>query len=335
MKNKNVINFAIYGCGNVANVHVQSLLEMEDANLVGVADINYERAVAFADKYRVKAFEDLNAVLSSDDIDAVCICTPSGTHADLAIEALRCGKHVVLEKPMALTVSDCDRIIEACRNSEHKLMVISQLRAMPDVQRARSIIQSGALGKITFVEARMKYYRDESYYRGSWRGTKAMDGGGALMNQGVHGVDLLLYLCGGVKRVQSSVRTLIHDIEVEDTAAAICEFESGALGVIEATTSVYPGFNRVFEVCGSEGSLILTEGRLVRVVTKNGKINVDNSVEETNRANDATKLEITGHKNQIGNFVKVLLGDSEREYCDEYQGKNAVALIEEIYKKSM
>ena len=155
------------------------------------------------------------------------------------------------------------------------------------------------------------------------------------MNQGIHGVDLLCYLLGRVKNVQSFVRTMVHDIEVEDTAVAICEFESGALGVIEATTSVYPGFNRRIEICGSEGSILIKEGQIERLVLKKDHVDIETVIAENDDARDPTKNDITGHKNQIGGFVRAILGEKDVEWCDEYQGRIAVDVIERIYKNSM
>ena len=332
--NNGKVGYAIYGCGNIANVHAQSLHEISSVELIGAADISCERSRDFAKKYGIGTFQSYDELLDCEAVDVVTICTPSGTHADLAVEALQRGKNVILEKPMALTVEDCDRIIEAVEKSGKKLTVISQLRASEDIKRAKKIIDSGKLGKLTFCEVRMKYYRAPEYYQDSWHGTAKMDGGGALMNQGIHGVDILLYLCGSVNKVQSSVRTIFHDIEVEDTAAAVLEFESGALGVIEATTSVYPGFNRIFEVCGSDGSLIIKEGRIERISTRDGSIHEQNSIGNTENAADATKTDIALHKAQIANFTDIILGDTTLEYCDAYQGKAAVELIKKIYNVS-
>ena len=180
----------------------------------------------------------------------------------------------------------------------------------------------------------MKYYRSEEYYRGSWHGTKEMDGGGALMNQGIHGVDLLSYLCGEIKSVQSNVRTLVHDIEVEDTSVAVLEFENGALGVIEAATSAYPGFNRRIEICGDRGSVILKEGNIERLILRDDGIDETYVIEDHDSANNATVLDIIGHQNQISDFVDALNGDGSVELCDEYQGMKAVEIIERIYKAS-
>lgn len=330
------IRFAIYGCGLIANTHVRALQSMEKAEIAGVCDLKPERAREFANKYGVeRVFQNYNEVLDSPDVDVVCVCTPSGTHAELGIMALERGKNVVLEKPMAITVADCDKIIAAKEKSGKRVLVISQLRAHADVRRAKSIIDSGALGKLCVCDVFMKYYRPETYYHSSWRGTKAMDGGGALMNQGIHGVDILLHLCGDVKDVRSIVRTQYHDIEVEDTAVAILEFENGAVGMIETTTCAYPGFNRRIEISGSDGSIVLNEGALERLVLRNEGVNEYTPIEISEKASDPRISDITDHKNQISEFVEVLLGDETIAYCDEHEGRRAVALIEKIYNSSL
>lgn len=162
-----------------------------------------------------------------------------------------------------------------------------------------------------------------------------MDGGGALMNQGIHGVDILLHLCGDVKDVRSIVRTQYHDIEVEDTAVAILEFENGAVGMIETTTCAYPGFNRRIEISGSDGSIVLNEGALERLVLRNEGVNEYTPIEISEKASDPRISDITDHKNQISEFVEVLLGDETIAYCDEHEGRRAVALIEKIYNSSL
>ena len=336
MNNKDSFGFAVFGCGTISDVHARAILEIENAHFVGAADIVHSRAVAFAEKYGGVAFSDYAELLASDEVDAVCICTPSGTHADLAIEALYAGKSVVLEKPMAINVKDCDRIIEACRKTNRKLMVISQMRERPDIIRAKEIIDSGRLGKIVLCNLQMKYYRPEEYYRGSWRGTKAMDGGGALMNQGIHGIDIISYLLGEIKpeSCQSLVRTSLHDIEVEDTAVAICEFKRGALGMISATTSVYPGFSRVIEVCGSRGSIIIRDGQMERLVLADENIDTTYDIAESEGKSNNAVIATEWHKRQICKFIKALQGEETSGLCDAYQGRIAVDLIEKIYNST-
>ena len=331
------LGFAIYGCGMISPVHANSVLELEDAELIGVVDICCERAADFADKYKVRTFSDYSELLQSDEVDVVCICTPSGTHADLAIEALRAKKNVILEKPMAITVEDCDKIIAACEESGNRLMVISQMREKPDIIRAKEIIDSGKLGKIVLCNLQMKYYRSPEYYKGSWRGTKEMDGGGALMNQGVHGIDVISYLCGKIKpkSCQSLVRTLVHDIEVEDTAVAICEFESGALGIITGTTSVYPGFSREIEICGSAGTILIRDGQIERLVIKEDGIDESYDVTEGEGKKNAAAVPTKWHKLQIARFIRAINGEDVPDLCDQHQGKIAVELIKRIYENSI
>ena len=337
MENKKKLGFAIYGCGMISGVHANSVLEIEGAELIGAADIRYERAADFAKNHNIRVFSDYNDILRCDEVDVVCICTPSGTHADLAIQALKAKKHVVLEKPMAITVEDCDRIIATCDECEKRLMVISQMREKPDIIRAKEIIDSGKLGKIVLCNLQMKYYRSPEYYKGSWRGTKEMDGGGALMNQGVHGIDIISYLCGKIKpkSCQSLVRTLVHDIEVEDTAVAICEFESGALGIITGTTSVYPGFSREIEICGSGGSILIRDGQIERLVIKEDGIDETYDVTEGEGKKDASAVPTKWHRLQIARFINAINGQDVPDLCDQHQGKIAVELIKRIYANSI
>ena len=330
MKN---INFAIYGCGVIAGFHALALNEVEGATLYACADFKPSFAEDFAKNHDCLFHADFDALLSDENVDAICICTPSGTHASLAIKALEADKSVVLEKPMAINVEDCDKIIAAAEKSKGKITVISQLRTSPDIIRARDIVCSGKIGKILIADLTMKYYRAPAYYEGSWRGTKKMDGGGALMNQGIHGVDLLQYIVGPVKNVQSVVRTLSHDIEVEDCAVASLEFESSALGVIIASTATHPGFERLMRINGTRGAIEIVEDKIVRLV-------IDGVEEECEKfsgisgSSSNTSLSISGHKNQLSTFVRVLNGENV-EYVDQHEGRLAVDIIERIYKNSI
>lgn len=324
---------AIYGCGTIAEVHARAIAEGESCELFAVCDLNYEAARSFAKKHGVVTFPDLDGLLSSDEVDVVSICTPNGTHAPLAIRALLSGKHVILEKPMAISTAECDEIIDAASKSGRKITVISQMRTSPDVLGAKEIIESGKLGKIILAELNMRYFRPEEYFKGSWRGTKKMDGGGALMNQGVHGVDLLSYLLGEAKSVSSIVRTLFHNIEVEDTAVAALEFESGALGVITATTAAHPGFDREIKIYGTRGALELREDKLVRLIV-DGKEHPCEEFVSVGGAGSNLLLDYTGHKRQISSFVRAVRGE-RTSYVNEHDGRRAVSLIERIYNNSI
>ena len=326
------INFAVFGCGVIAGIHAAAIADVEGARLVGCADVVPLAAEKFAEKWCVSAYADFDALINQPDIDAISICTPSGTHADLAIKALNAGKNVVLEKPMAITVKDCDRVIEAASKSRGKITVISQLRTSPDVVRAKEIVESGRLGRIVLVELNMRYYRAPEYFVGSWRGTKKMDGGGALMNQGIHGVDLLQYIAGPVSNIKSIVRTLSHDIEVEDTAVAAIELASGALGVIVASTATHPGFDREIRINGTRGAIELREDRLVRIVVDGVDEPCEEYTSQGTASNNAALLH-SGHARQISSFVKAINLNTPPA-VDEHEGKIAVEVIERIYNDS-
>lgn len=322
------INFAIFGCGFIASVHAAAIRSIPEAYLVGATDVRDEAAESFAEKYEIKKYDGLKELLEDENIDVISVCTPNGTHADLAIQILKANKNVVLEKPMALSVADCDRIEEAVKQSKGRVMVISQLRSSPDIVRAREIVKSGVLGKLILCDLYMKYHRSPEYYRGSWKGTLAMDGG-ALMNQGVHGIDLIQHIVGPIKHVKSIVKTLYHDIEGEDTAVSVVEYENGALGIIEATTAINPGFDREIRIHGTNGSMELRENCIERLCI-NGKEEPCSTYESLGANSDPTKLNFEEHANQFKALVRLLNGD-DVEIVDEHQGRKAVEIIEKIY----
>ena len=238
------LRFGLVGCGSIGPTHARALQALsESANLVACADVVPERAAAFAEEFGLMAVT-YDEILADPEIDAVTVCVPSGLHAAIGVPALQAGKHVVVEKPMEITLDACDRLIQAQRESGRTLAVISQHRFDPASILVRQSLENGDLGKIVFADARVPWYRTQEYYdSGDWRGTWALDGGGALMNQGVHTVDLMRWLCGPVATVYAQARTATHErIEVEDVVAATLAFQNGAIGSLMATTSAYPGF---------------------------------------------------------------------------------------------
>jgi predicted dehydrogenase len=241
--------------------------------LVAVADVAAERAQAVARNFDVpKVYDSERALLRDPEIDAVCICTPSGMHADGAVAALDAGKHVIVEKPMDVTLEACDRMIAAEDATGLKLAVISQHRFDPATQIVKEAIDSGRLGRIVLADATVKWWRTQGYYdSGDWRGTWAMDGGGALTNQGVHTVDLLQWLAGGVSTLWAQTRTAAHErIEVEDVAVAALAFTSGAVGTLTATTAAWDGFPVRIDIYGTEGTAVIEGDRLKLLKFKNG-----------------------------------------------------------------
>lgn len=325
------LKFAIIGAGSVATFHADAINSIEKAELSGVFDQTPENALKFAKKYNITAFESYESVLKNPDIDVVCICTPSNFHADNAILALEHKKHVIVEKPMALSSSDADRIISASKKSGCYLTVISQLRFSEGIQKIKKLVAENAFGKISFCDLYMKYWRDPEYYKSSpWKGKKAFDGGGALMNQGIHGIDLVLYIMGNAKVIGAKTKTLFHDIEVEDTASALLEFDNGALGVIEGSTCSYPGFERRIEITGSTGFAVLKEDVIEKLVIDKKTIIDNSNPEVSNSSSIPDSIGYEKHARQIKNLINAISG-TEELLIDAFEGRKAVSLIEEIY----
>src|SRR5258708_5532124 len=255
--------FGIIGCGVIAPTHASAVAALPNARLVAVADAVPEKARSFAAEHGVAWDADPGALLARPDIDVVSVCVPSGRHADIGVEAARAGKHLVMEKPLEITVEAADRLLDAAASAGVQLTVISQHRFDPGPRRLRELVDQGRLGRLILGDAVVKWYRSQGYYDScDWRGTWAVDGGGALMNQGVHYVDLLCWIMGEVEEVTALCATQAHIIEVEDVALALLRFRSGAVGVLQATTAAYPGLPERLEVSGTGGTVIVEAGEI-------------------------------------------------------------------------
>lgn len=262
------MNFAIVGCGVIAQTHAKALkmLENEGCRLYAVCDIVPEKADALAQEYQVEHvyYED-EAVMADPDVDIVCVCVPSGTHGEVCIAAARAGKHIVCEKPMEITPERMDLVTRAVQAAGVKMQCIFQRRLMPTAKAVREAVREGKLGKVCLAEAQLKYYRDQVYYDSAgWRGTWEQDGGGALMNQGVHGIDLILWMLGEkIDTLYGRAQTLARNIAVEDTAAAVLQMKNGCLCVIEGTTVAYPGYSTTFSLHGEKGTIVFNDDGIV------------------------------------------------------------------------
>ncbi len=272
---KKAFKFGVVGCGSIGPTHGAAIQQIpQDAELIAVADTIPDRARNMAQKFGVhRVYSDFRQLVADKDIDIVCICTPSGMHADMGVKSMEAGKHVILEKPMDVTLEACDRLIAAADKTGRKLTVISQHRFDAATQLVKGAIEKGQLGKIVMADASVKWWRTQEYYdSGDWRGTWKWDGGGSLMNQGVHTVDVLQYLVGGVRKLWAQTRTGAHtDIEVEDIAVCACDFACGAVGTITATTAAYKGFPVRIDIYGTEGSAVIEGDRLKTMMLKNGQ----------------------------------------------------------------
>ena len=305
----NLVRFGIVGCGGIAAFHAQAVEAIPEARLTAACSGSFEGARCFAEAHPgIVPCESFAALLARDDVDAVCICTPSGLHTPQAIAAMRAGKHVVCEKPMSLTLEEADALIAAERETGRMVCIISQFRFSPAVREIRRALDAGAFGRIVSGSLSMEYFRSHEYYASAaWRGTWAMDGGGALMNQGIHGVDVFRHLMGPVKSVHALTRTLTRRIEVEDSAAAVLEFESGALGTLQASTTASPGYPRRIEICGEAGSVALEEDSIARWdLPIPCALPVGNAAKNVGAANPLS-ISNAGHLLQIHNFVDAIL----------------------------
>jgi predicted dehydrogenase len=334
------IKWGIVGCGVIGPWHADSVVESEYADLVAVCDVDREKGLAFAERYGGVAFyEDYRQMLAEGGLDAVSICTPSGLHADMTIAAAEVGVHVLCEKPMAITVPQIDAMLEAVDRTGIKLGVIFQRRTYDTSKRVREAIQSGLLGQMTLGDAYLKYYRSPAYYKSAgWRATWELDGGGALMNQGVHGIDLLLWIMGDVESVYAKAEAKVRDIEVEDTCIALLTFKNGAYGVIQGTTSSNPGEPTALYLHGEKGTIILDDKGIQKwAVAEDRSVVAQNDPEQCvsrtglSTVSDPRAMSRAGHQAQIDDLCQAITEDREPMVVGK-SARKAVDLILAIYE---
>jgi predicted dehydrogenase len=258
--------FGIIGCGMIANFHARAIGDTPGAKLAACYDAVPAAAERLAASTGCKAYSTLEAMLADPAVDVVTIGTPSGAHMEPAVAAARAGKHVIVEKPLEITLKRCDAIIEACRKAGVVLSTIFPSRFHDSSATLKRAVDEGRFGRLTVGDAFVKWYRTQQYYdSGAWRGTWKLDGGGALMNQAIHSVDLLLWLMGPAVEVRAQTGLLAHErIAVEDVAMATLRFANGAMGVIEASTAIYPGYLKRIEIHGSQGSAVMEEEDIIK-----------------------------------------------------------------------
>ena len=255
----NIWNFGIIGGGLIADFHAKAIQNIKNARLTGICGTNQEKVQRLAGKYNCRSFSSYSEMLRSGEIDIVTIATPSGAHMEPAIEAARFGKHVICEKPLEISLARVDRMIEAHAAAGTKLGGIFNYRYNDTLKHLKSAVDNGRFGTITFAAIYVPWWRNDDYYKGSWHGTLKLDGGGALMNQAIHMVDILQHLMGPVDSLQAYIATLGHKIEVEDTGAAVLKFKNNALGLIYGSTASFPGQFRRIEITGTKGTVIQVE----------------------------------------------------------------------------
>jgi len=328
------MNIGILGGGNISDTHARAAAAVPGVKVVACYGANRERTAKLASRHDAVLYDDLDAFLAHRPMEIVAIGSPSGLHAEQGIAAARRGLHVLSEKPLDITTRRADELIDACAAAGVKLGVFFQDRLRPDVARIKRMLDDGELGKPVMIAGRVRWYRPPEYYSGSkWRGTWKLDGGGALMNQAIHTVDLVQWLFGPVARVSSVVATRIHDIEVEDTAAAVIEFTSGAIGTIEASTSLFPGYPRRLDVTGSEGTIVLEDDKIVRMDLRSsagtGPAAAAPAPPPENVASPVVS-DASAHQRVIEDFIRAIRDDAIPA-TDGREARRSVELVETIY----
>lgn len=334
------IRFGVIGCGSISEQHARALQLIDGARVTAAVSRSPEKARAFAETFHCAAVDSLAALLARPDVDAVVIGTPSGQHAGQGIAAARAGRHVVVEKPLDVTLDRADALIAECRKAGVTLAVISQFRFLDAVQQTKADITTGRLGRLTLGSAYVKWFRPQRYYdSAAWRGTWAMDGGGCLINQSIHAIDQLLYLFGPVRTVRGFVATRAHTIEVEDTAVAALTFAHGGMGHVVGSTAAFPGQAARLELHGTLGSVVFDLGGrvLVREFAEGGA-DPGRSVREPDEhvvgvegAADPKAITVENHRRQFADAIEAIRSHREPA-VNGPEGRRALALIMAIYE---
>jgi UDP-N-acetyl-2-amino-2-deoxyglucuronate dehydrogenase len=334
------VGFGIIGCGMIANFHARAIGDIRGAKIAACYDAIGSAADRFAAAQGCRAYHSLQQMLADPDVDVVTVGTPSGAHLEPAVAAARAGKHVIVEKPLEITLKRCDAIIRECEKSGVKCSAIFPSRFHGSSIELKRAVDQGRFGRLTLGEAYVKWYRTQAYYdSGAWRGTWELDGGGALMNQAIHSVDLLAWLMGPVVEITAHTGLLAHErIAVEDTAVATLKFANGALGVIEASTAAYPGYLKRIEIHGSQGSAAMEEEDVVAwdfAVKSRGDAAVHRQMaKRVSTAGGASDPAAIGHHGHTQQFRDVLsaIREDRAPAVDGHEGRRSVEIILGIYK---
>lgn len=350
----NKVRFGIISTGMIADFHAKAILSDERAELIAVCGhTNVEKTRTFAQKYDIeKVYTDYRELAADKDIDAVCVCSPSGLHGLHGIQCLRNGKHVLCEKPLDIKGETMTEMIKVAEKNNRKLGCVFPNRTRHGLRKAKEIIDSGQLGKMTIVECEYRGYRSPEYYTSSnWKGTKELDGGGCLMNQGIHAIDTMCWLAGDVKTVYGVIDTMLRDIEVEDTAMAILEFENGARGMLMGTTisnvpEEAPEGDRL-RIEFERGTIVYEKGKtsLYKREIKEGpdgfflgdevhRIPLDDEDKAViSSTSDPANLDMESHFAIVSNFISAVIDDTD-PYITGSSARKSVDLVLALYKSS-
>jgi predicted dehydrogenase len=337
MTSHRTLGFGIVGIGMIADFHAQALARVKGARLVGVASRNIDHARSFAQKHgSVFATPDVAELAARPDVDVVCVTTPSGAHLEPALAAIRAGKHVVVEKPIEINLERTDRLLQAAVEAGVKVAPIFQARFGSGAIAVKTALTEGRFGRLVLASAYVKWYRTAQYYSG-WKGTLSLDGGGALINQAIHAVDLLQWFAGMPDEVFCFKTRRVHTgIEAEDTAVAALKFANGALGTIEASTALYPGWQRRLEICGENGSVVLNDDHIARWDFREARPEDDalrsapDAAALGSGASAPNAINFAGHQHQLQNLVDSIHHGTPLA-VDGHEARKAVAFIRALY----
>ncbi|MGB2312844.1 MAG: Gfo/Idh/MocA family protein [Flavobacteriaceae bacterium] len=326
------IGFGVIGTGNIAKFHAQCIDKIPNAKLLGVLSKTESRALDIAVNFRAPVFWEIEKLISHPEIDVICVCNESGLHGATIAKIAKAGKHILCEKPLETTVEKIDRIAEVVKSTGIQLACVFQNRENPEYKKLKTFVESGSLGKILLCQTSINWYRPPTYYEGSWRGTKALDGGAALINQGIHTIDLMLDLMGEVALVSGLVDTLHHQIEGEDLAVAALKFKSGALGTLSGGTALFPGEPESITIYGTLGNVVFRGGKIVSsTVSSIHKALTASDEDPGSGASDPMAITDQFHIAAIEDFMDAIRHDRvPKVNIDE--AKKSVALINAIYQ---
>jgi predicted dehydrogenase len=345
MAKKNGFGIGIVGCGMVADFHAQAITAMRGGHLAGVFSRREDNARRLANRFGGRVYTDYKAFLADPALDIVVIATPSGAHLEPAVQAARAGKHVICEKPLEVTLERVDRMIRVCRENKVMLAGIFQRRFLEATQQFKKAVDAGRLGRISLADAYIKWHRSQAYYdSGDWRGTWQLDGGGALINQSIHTIDLLYYLAGDVEWVCGFADRRSHErIEVEDNAVAILKFKSGALGVIEGSTACFSPSGNPAEVhmCGADGSIFMQDNSFT-VWEFRRKRSADQHIREKFApgghpgagAADPAAIDFVPHQRAFEDVIKALKKGTA-PMVDGPEARKSIEIILAIYQSAL
>ena len=327
----------LVGCGVIAPTHAEAIKRLDNAKLVAVCDLNEEAATACAAEHGAEAYTDLDEMLARDDLHVCNILTPSGLHAKLGVQCADAGKHVICTKPIDITLENIDRLIEAGERNNVKISATHQNRGYPIYEKIRDAIDEGRLGRLLYGNAFVPWFRSDEYYSKGWQGTKALDGGGALINQSIHYIDLLIWFMGKVERIFGFAEALAHDIETEDIGSAVLKFEGGSHGIIQGTTCTYNGMPARIEIHGTKGNVVVVGDDLAL-----WDVEGDNYFEDATAGGKGGAADpkggmqenaIVSHVKQIGDVI-ASIEEGREPKINGQEARRSVEVILSIYKAS-